>query len=176
MTRYYKGKYRTESTRLSGWDYRSAAHYFITICTKGHRYCLARILDGVAYVSPLGLIVAEEWWRTPYIRSYVALDAYQVMPNHFHGILVITESHNESELQGPSPESRLMASSVGSIVGQFKSICTKRIRDLGQSDFGWHPRYYDHIIRSEAELEQVRAYIVGNPGKWHEDRYFHKEA
>jgi len=69
-----------------------------------------------------------------------------------------------------------MASSVGSIVGQFESICTKRIRNLGQSDFGWHPRYYDHIIRSEAELEQIRAYIVGNPGKWHEDRCFQKEA
>jgi len=57
MTRYYKGKYRAESSRLSGWDYRSAAHYFITICAKGHRCCLATILDGVAYVSPLGLML-----------------------------------------------------------------------------------------------------------------------
>ena len=87
MTRYDEGNYRTESTRLSGWDYRSAAHYFITICTRDRECCLARILDGLAYVSPLGMIVAEEWWRTPYVRPYVKLDAHQVMPNHFHGIL-----------------------------------------------------------------------------------------
>ncbi len=176
MARYYQGKYRTENTRLSGWDYRSAAHYFITICTKDHACCLAKIIDGVAYLSPLGLMVAEELWRTPLVRSYVALDAYQVMPNHFHAILVVTESQTESQPQSPTPESRLQAASVGSIVGQFKSICTKRIRDLGQSNFGWHPRHYDHIIRSEVELEQIRAYIVGNPGKWYEDRFYSEEA
>ncbi len=172
MTRHNEGNYRTESTRLSGWDYRSAAHCFITICTRDRECCLARILDGVAYVSPLGMIVAEEWWRTPYVRPYVKLDAHQVMPNHFHGILVLTESHSELQPQDPSPKPRLQAASVGSVVGQFKSICTKRIQALGRSDYGWQPRFYDHIIRSETELEQIRSYISGNPGKWHEDRYY----
>jgi REP element-mobilizing transposase RayT len=170
LAHYHKGKYRIESARLPGWDYRSAGYYFITICTRAQVCWLGKIIDGTAYVSPLGLIVAEEWWRTPYIRPYVQLDVYQVMPNHFHGILVITESQATSE--DHAAESRIQADSVGSIIGQFKSVCTKRIRDLGEATFGWQSRFHDHIIRSEEELDRIRAYILGNPGKWYEDRYY----
>lgn len=170
MAHYYKNKYRVESARLAGWDYRASAHYFITICTEGHKCSLAKIIRGIAFVSPLGMILAEEWWRTPYVRAYVELDVWQVMPNHFHGILVITEPevNSEGSLQTPG----LKAASVGSIIGQIKSVCTKRIRDLGESDFGWQERFHDHIIRDEDELKRIRSYIIGNPGKWHEDRYY----
>ncbi|MBN1247973.1 MAG: transposase [Anaerolineae bacterium] len=170
MAHYYQGKYRQESSRLPGWDYGGAGYYFITICTEDEICCLGKIIEGTAYVSPLGMIVAEEWWRTPQIRPYVQLDAYQVMPNHFHGILVITQSQADSE--GAPAKSRLAADSVSSIFGQFKSVCTKRIWALGAADFRWQERFHDHIIRSEEELERIRAYIQGNPGKWHEDRYY----
>ncbi len=170
MAHYYRDKYRVESARLAGWDYRASAHYFITICTEGQRCSLAKIINGVAFVSPLGMIVAEEWWRTPYARPYVKLDAWQVMPNHFHGILIITEPQGAEDGRQQTPG--LKADSVGSIVGQVKSLCTKRIRDLGEADFRWQERFHDHIIRDEAELKRIRAYIIGNPGKWHEDRYY----
>jgi hypothetical protein len=39
-------------------------------------------------------------------------------------------------------------------------------------DFAWQPRYYDTIIQDEKSLENIRAYILGNPMKWVEDEYF----
>jgi len=60
--------------------------------------------------------------------------------------------------------------SLGSIIGQFKSVCTKRIRAAGFPDFAWQPRFYDHIIRSDKSLEEIREYIVHNALKWESDR------
>jgi putative transposase len=59
--------------------------------------------------------------------------------------------------------------SLGAIINQFKSVCTKRIRAAGH-DFGWQARYYDHIIRDEKSLDDIRAYIVNNPLKWELDK------
>jgi putative transposase len=58
------------------------------------------------------------------------------------------------------------------IINQYKSNCTKRIRATGCVDFAWQRRYYDHIIRNGTSLENIRAYILGNPIKWTEDEYF----
>jgi putative transposase len=68
--------------------------------------------------------------------------------------------------------SRLKAGSLGAIIGQVKSICTKRIWAIGQTDFAWQARFYDHIIRNEASLKRIREYIVNNPAKWKEDEYY----
>ncbi len=65
----------------------------------------------------------------------------------------------------------IQPNSLGSIIGQYKSICTKRIRAINYPQFEWQTRYYDHIVRDEAELNRIRAYIRNNPGKWTEERY-----
>ncbi|OKH16062.1 hypothetical protein NIES208_11895 [[Limnothrix rosea] IAM M-220] len=59
---------------------------------------------------------------------------------------------------------------MGAIIGQFKSVCTKQIWQLGYSDFRWQSRFYDHIIRDEIALHRIRQYIADNPQKWHQDR------
>jgi len=61
---------------------------------------------------------------------------------------------------------------LGAIINQYKSICTKRIRTSGCVDFAWQARFYDRIIQYEKSLENIRSYIVGNPIKWTEDEYF----
>ena len=63
-------------------------------------------------------------------------------------------------------KSILEPNSIGSIIGQFKSICTKRIREKGYKHFHWQDRYYDHIVRDETDLHRIRAYIKQNPKKW----------
>lgn len=68
----------------------------------------------------------------------------------------------------------LKKSSLGSIVGQFKTAAARRInRERGVSGVSvWQRNYYEHIIRSDRSLERIRDYIDGNPGMWAEDRYF----
>ena len=85
----FRGKYRIPSARLSGWDYTSAGWYFVTICVKNRLPCLAEIVNGVMRLTPMGEIVAEEWQRTAHIRPNVALDAWVVMPDHFHALIGI---------------------------------------------------------------------------------------
>ncbi|MCB0165675.1 MAG: transposase [Anaerolineae bacterium] len=65
----------------------------------------------------------------------------------------------------------LQANSLGAIIGQIKSICTKRIRRAGMPDFAWQRNYYEHIIRSERALHAIRQYIQQNPLRWQLDRY-----
>jgi hypothetical protein len=64
-----------------------------------------------------------------------------------------------------------MPGSLGAIIGQFKGIVKKRTKKIGYSDFSWHLRFYDHIIRSEKALSKIREYIINNPLKWELDRY-----
>jgi putative transposase len=128
------------------------------------------VVDNDMILSPVGQIVAEEWQRTSEVRPNVTLDEWIVMPNHLHGILVISET----PLRGVSTgDTRLAAGSLGVIVGQVKSMSTKRIREEGAADFGWQSRFYDHIVRSNESLQRIRRYIRSNPMKWAEDRYYY---
>lgn len=66
---------------------------------------------------------------------------------------------------------RLQSNSLGSIIGQFKSVCTKQIWADGYTDFRWQSRFHDHIIRDEESLNRIREYIINNPMKWEEDEH-----
>ena len=191
----YKDRYRVESARLPGWDYRAAGWYFVTLCTRDRVPFFGEIVDGKMVLSSIGRIVAEEWQRTPEIRSNVILDEWGVMPNHLHGILVIVASPNgvgtshaaqtphavetpravKTPRRGVSTGAmpgRLTAGSLGAIIGQVKSVCTKRIRAAGYADFAWQACFHEHIIRNDESLQHIRNYINTNPAKWTEDRYF----
>jgi len=60
---------------------------------------------------------------------------------------------------------------ISSIVGSYKSICTKMINKLpNESLFVWQHRFYDEIIRNEIALKEIRQYIDENPLRWDIDR------
>ncbi|MDH3973868.1 MAG: hypothetical protein OEV42_06275 [Deltaproteobacteria bacterium] len=181
MSKLYKDKYRVESARLKGWDYSGSGYYFVTICTKGMKCYFGDINNGAITLSETGVIIAEEWNRTERIRENVSLDQWIVMPNHFHGIIIInnnveTSRWDVSGLQNKKTPHRgvstsgLKAGTLGAIIGQFKSISTKRCRLLN-ADFAWQPRFHDHIIRNEKSLQEIREYIENNAQKWELDRY-----
>jgi REP element-mobilizing transposase RayT len=67
-------------------------------------------------------------------------------------------------------KSRLKPKSLGSILGQIKTACTKRIWEAGFDDFNWQDRFYDHIIRDDESLHYIREYILNNPLKWELDK------
>jgi REP element-mobilizing transposase RayT len=78
---------------------------------------------------------------------------------------------NTDENTDTNDNFRLHAHSLGAIIGQYKSVCTKRIRAACRPDFGWQSRYYDRIVRTRREWTAVRRYIHQNPANWTDDRH-----
>ena len=163
---------RRRSIRLRGYDYAQSGAYFVTICAY-HMACLfGEVVNGEVQLNEWGQIVDEEWRRTSEVRAYVSLDAFVIMPNHMHGIIVLDRRgdppgrpYSQLPARGPA------AGSLGAVVGQFKSQVTKRIRaSCGRRDvFIWQRNYYEHIIRNEADLARIRRYIAHNPARWMDD-------
>jgi len=169
----FKNKYRIESARLKGWDYSGAGWYFVTLCTRGRECFFGDVVDGEMRLSSIGEIVADEWQRTPTIHPNIALDEWIVMPNHLHGIIVITyrvETPRRGVSTTRQQPSRLQSNSLGSIIGQIKSVCTKRIHAGGCREFEWQERFHDEIIRDERAMHNIREYIIDNPAEWQVDK------
>ncbi|MDT8398571.1 MAG: transposase [Pseudomonadales bacterium] len=79
------------SIRLRGHDYSQAGAYFVTLCTFNRECLFGEIVDGGIRLNDGGWIVADEWAKTAEIRDEIELDSWVVMPNHLHGIVVITD-------------------------------------------------------------------------------------
>jgi len=180
MTNLFAGKYRADSTRLPGWDYAQAGYYLVTICTKDRVCWFGDICDGEMRLSETGEIVADEWQKTARVRANVKLDEWVIMPNHIHGIVVIMGgcginwrrdvARNVSTMENVMSKISPTPGSLSAVIRSFKSAATKRIREMGFRNFAWQSRFYDHIIRDERSLNQIRQYIVSNPKNWDEDR------
>ncbi|MEQ1764839.1 MAG: transposase [Pyrinomonadaceae bacterium] len=135
-------------------------------------------------ISDIGAIIDDEWQRTGRMRPCVTLDRYVVMPDHFHGIITIdhcdmdkeetprwgvSTGHDQMIRQtghGQTGRNQWKPQSLGSIINQFKTACTKRIRAAGHPHFAWQPRFHDSIIRDDRALQNIRQYIIDNTSKW----------
>jgi len=186
MPKLYQNKFKINSSRLNRWNYADEGYYFITICTKNKINYFGQIINHKMHLSKIGEIAKEEWLKTKQIRKNIGLDEFVIMPNHIHGIIIINNNHAniETPRRGVSmvpfnkslPDSRRgvstanynrfkhpqwQSNSIGAIVCQYKSICTKRIKKF-EPNFTWQTRYYDHIIRNEESLYHIREYIFYN--------------
>ena len=85
----FKDRYRIPSARWATWDYSANAAYFITICTARRIHFFGEIVDGVMNLTTLGQAAVDCWQIIPTHFPFVLVDAYVVMPNHIHGILII---------------------------------------------------------------------------------------
>ncbi|PJF34117.1 MAG: transposase [Phototrophicales bacterium] len=179
MTRF-KDKYRIETTRLPGWNYASAGWYFVTICTRDQQPFFGHIENGDMYLSPIGEIAAQFWQEIPrHTVGHVSLDVFVVMPNHVHGIVVIQDTPVETlhcNVSTDNVDKNLMstispqAGSLGAIIRSYKSAVTRWCRQNGYAEFGWQSRFYDHVIRNENALHNIRQYISENPSRWEMDQ------
>lgn len=95
-SRYEKYATHHTSRRTDGWDYTRPAAYFVTICTQDRACLFGTVERGRMWLNALGKIVAEEWQRSESIRDRVHLDAFVVMPNHLHGIVVFADPDVEA--------------------------------------------------------------------------------
>lgn len=92
------------------------------------------------------------------------------MPNHLHGIIVLTEPEEAEAQHGLDDEPK--NASLPTAIGNFKSLVTRRINNIRHSrgDKVWQRSYYERIVRYERELNAIRQYIRANPARWAEDR------
>lgn len=95
---------------------------FITICTQDRLCLFGEVIEGEMHLHAAGRMLREVWEELPSRYPHLTLDAFMVLPNHIHGILVIQE---ERAGQGP-----------GQIVGAFKSLSTRRYME-GVRELGW---------------------------------------
>ena len=171
---YNPTKHHRQSMRLSGFDYSSAGAYFITLCTQ-NRICLfGTITDGTMIVNPAGQMV-KDWWLalTPKFPG-IQTDEFVVMPNHFHGILILPPTQGTaSDADDDTPR----GSSIPQIMQWFKTMTTNHyirgVKTNGWMPFEkrvWQRNYYDHIIRNEADLIRIQTYIHNNPSSWQKDQ------
>ena len=151
-------------------------------------------------LNPFGKIVAEEWIKTPVVRPTIELSEYVIMPNHIHGIIIIRSDNTVGATRRVAPTTTRRVTptttrrvtptttrrvarpqtipngptsgSIGAIIGQIKSLTTKRINAIRDTPgiSVWQRNYYEHIIRSETELNRICAYITANPINWEKDR------
>lgn len=149
----------TSRLRKRGYDYTNPGDYFVTVVAAARLPIFGHIKSGAAVASALGEMVIEEWDALENTCQGIMLDAYQLMPDHFHGIITILRSDNSL--------------SLSAIMGRFKSITARRYRDLCSAgitpDIGrtcWQSKFYDTIIRNEQHYDEVINYMALNPHRW----------
>jgi putative transposase len=89
-----KNPRRHNSLRHPEIDYSDSGAYFVTTCTKNHESLFGFIKNGQMHCNQFGLIVWEVWKSLPIRYEQVTLDAAIVMPDHFHGIILIHDPIN----------------------------------------------------------------------------------
>ena len=169
--RYDPSKHHRRSVRLPAYDYSQPGAYFVTIVTDQRQCAFGAIVAGHMRLNEIGAVVREEWLRSAEIRGEIALGEYVIMPSHVHGIVIIRDVGAHGHAPLPVRTRQRSARSLGSFVAGYKGAATKRINVIRGTPGHpvWQRNYYEHVIRSDEELNRIRQYIIDNPIHWDED-------
>ncbi len=166
------------SLRIPGYDYSQPGYYFVTLCTQDRDLLFGMMQDQWMIPNDLGKLVEACWQEIPHHFPEIALDAFILMPNHLHGILVITGRGTAcraptSKVHQPA-FGKPTAGSLATIIRSFKSAVTRGWHmNLCRVDRPiWQRNYFEYVIRNDRKLAQIREYIASNPAKWLKDKYF----
>ena len=167
------------SIRLPNYDYSQPGAYFITVVTRGRECLFGEIKEGAIDLQDAGQIVWDVWHSLPARYPQIALGAAVVMPNHFHGIVMINEIPVGAIHESPLRESPLRGNTGAErrrmtlplVVGYFKMNTAKRINKiLGSEGIPvWQRNYYERIIRDDEEYTRIHLYIETNIDNWATD-------
>jgi len=169
---YDPQRHHRRSIRLRGYDYSNAGVYFVTLCVRDRTCLFGEVLDGAMRLNDMGRKVEGLWKELPSRFPRVAIDEFVVMPNHFHGIIVLENDSRDPTYVEDSVGAQFIApkqSTLGTLVRAFKASSTRAIRIGFNPEFAWQRNYYEHIIRNENELKQKTDYILDNPSRWDDD-------
>ena len=153
---------RRRSLRLKGYDYSQAGVYFVTICAHGKVCLFGDVIGSEMKVNELRRKVQAVWNGLPVHYPHVATDAFVVMPNHVHGVIVIRAGLK------PAPTAR---HGLSEIIRGFKTFSARMINEFRKTSGTpvWQRNYYEHIIRNDADYDRIAEYIDNNPQRWAED-------
>lgn len=171
---YNPQEHHRRSIRLKEYDYTNPNWYYVTICTHDRKNLFGKIINGKVILNDFRRVVEEEWFKTKELRKNIDLDYYVIMPNHFHGILIIERRGTMHRVPTDAKFGQPISGSLSSIVGSFKAAVTRRINKLTfpQKRIIWQRDFYEHIIRNETDLYNIRKYIETNPLQWEIDEYY----
>ncbi len=171
-----------KSIRLPDYDYSGAGEYFITMCIQNRECLLGRVENETMQLNDCGLIVNEQWKDLPNHYSELQLGAWMVMPNHFHGVLILTgvgaiqvgaihESPQQSQQWEPLKRDERRKMLLSKIIVRFKMTTAKHINLLRNTPGTtvWQRNYYEHIIRNNESFANIESYILNNPASWNTD-------
>ena len=122
MGRQYDPRiHHRRSIRLQGYDYATPGAYFVTICIQNQECLLGAVVNGEMVLNAAGQMVQRVWDELPAQYPGVETDAFVVMPNHVHGIVVLigdvgdaghfgqAHGHRQhGQAQGPAPTTNAM--------------------------------------------------------------------
>ncbi len=177
------------SIRLKDFDYSLGGGYFLTICTQERENLFGEINNGEMQLNAAGRMVLDVWTGLPNYHTGFEMDEFVVMPNHVHGIIILTEPvgaglRARPVAKTPPPprptgQPRRVAPTITlpDVVHHFKSYTTAQYRkNVAKRNWPpfpgklWQRNYYEHIIRTEKTANRIRQYIAANPFRWEFDR------
>ena len=147
---YDPRKHHRHALRLKNYDYSQPGAYFVTICSWQRQ---PHFLS-----SELSKTLTQTWEHLSSHYPTAAPDAFVVMPDHIHGIILLGE-----------PIKLVRKTTLTDIVSGYKSITTVawiRMKKSNNEPYArhlWQERFYDHVMRNERDLRRVREYIMNNP-------------
>jgi REP element-mobilizing transposase RayT len=161
--RFHPERHHRRSIRLKGYDYRQAGAYFVTICTQDRAFLFGQVVHDEMQLNDAGKMVYDIWNDLPAFYPGVQTDAFIVMPNHIHGIIILVGADPRVCPAQPSigvgprayPDSgpracpgqpqemgqpQGVAPTLGlpDVVHRFKTMTTKRYADAVKR-LGWEP-------------------------------------
>lgn len=201
---YNPNMHHRRSIRLKEYDYSQAGLYFVTICCQNRIHRFGKIENDEMILNEYGMIGYEEWLKLSERFTNFEWDVFQIMPNHLHGIIMLTNTvgagfnpaqnaaqnadmQNEISIDdigagvNPAPTNI----TVGNMVGAYKSLVANKCLDIFKLKWAgvnptpqmgklWQRNYYEHIIRNEQSYHTISNYIINNPSKWNDDKFFTK--
>lgn len=148
------GRHQSMKRRHDRHDYQSPCIYMITLIIKGRRPLLGTVSDPDDDTpqpwfspSPLGNRIAQCWREIPQFYPQVRLLALQLMPDHLHGIIHVTDR---------------LPRHLGHVINGFKAGCNRVARELSIIPL-WEEGYNDRILQGQGQLNAIFRYIDDNP-------------
>ena len=157
---------------MQGFDYSSDNLYFVTSCVRGMECCFGEISASRMELNNYGKIAEKQWYWLGEQYPYIILHAFVVMPNHIHGIIEINRGQIPIKIKSLSELMGAYKTTVSKQIHLSDGIRTDRSQPVPATTFAWHRSFHEHIIRNEKSFETISDYIINNPLRWKQDKFY----